>query len=135
MGRSVMNNLIPSTTGAAKATVMTMPEYKGKFDGMSIRVPLSIGSLSDITLVTSKETTVDEINTILEREALTERYSKIFKVSWEPLVSSDIIKSPYAAIADLSLTKVVDKNLVKILVWYDNEWGFTNQMIREIVSI
>lgn len=135
MGRTGMNNLIPTTTGAAVATTKAMPQYQGKFDGMAIRVPVALGSLSDITLVTSRRTSVDEINEILRQEAATYRYQEVFAVSDEPLVSSDIIKSPYAAIADLPMTKVVDGTLVKVLTWYDNEWGFTNQMIREILSL
>ncbi len=135
MGRSGMNNLIPTTTGAAKVTIKAMPEYEGKFDGMAIRVPITVGSISDITMVTSRNTSVGEINNIIEEEAQTNRYVKVLKASYEPLVSTDIIKSPYGAIADLSLTKVVDGNLIKILTWYDNEWGFTNQMIREIISL
>ncbi|APD06301.1 glyceraldehyde-3-phosphate dehydrogenase (phosphorylating) [Flavobacteriaceae bacterium UJ101] len=135
MGRSGMNNLIPTTTGAAKATIKAMPEYEGKFDGMAIRVPITVGSISDITMVTSRNTSVGEINNIIEEEAQTNRYVKVLKASYEPLVSTDIIKSPYGAIADLSLTKVVDGNLIKVLTWYDNEWGFTNQMIREIISL
>ncbi|WP_420386260.1 type I glyceraldehyde-3-phosphate dehydrogenase [Roseivirga sp.] len=135
MGRTGMNNLIPTTTGAAVATTKAMPQYQGKFDGMAIRVPVALGSLSDITLVTSRRTSVDEINEILRQEAATDRYQEVFAVSSEPLVSSDIIKSPYAAIADLPMTKVVDGTLVKVLTWYDNEWGFTNQMIREILSL
>lgn len=135
MGRSAINNLIPTTTGAAIATTKAMPEYAGKFDGMAIRVPVAVGSLSDITLVTSNKVTVEQINDILEEEANTERYNEVLKATYDPLVSTDIIKSPYGSIADLSLTKVVDGDLVKILAWYDNEWGFTNQLIRQILSL
>lgn len=134
MGRSAINNIIPTTTGAAIATTKAMPEYVGKFDGMAVRVPLATGSLSDITLVTERNVTVEEINTILQEEAMTPRYERVFKATFDPLVSTDIIKSPFASIADLSLTKVVDGDLLKILAWYDNEWGFTNQMIRQILK-
>lgn len=134
MGRSGLNNLIPTTTGAAKATTKALPQYAGKFDGLSIRVPVPVGSLSDITIVTDKPTSVEEVNAILMEEAATPRYEQVFAVTNDPLVSSDIIKSPFASIADLSMTKVVDGDLLKILTWYDNEWGFTNQMIRQILA-
>ncbi|MBX2877418.1 MAG: type I glyceraldehyde-3-phosphate dehydrogenase [Saprospiraceae bacterium] len=135
MGRSGLNNLIPTTTGAAIATTKAMPWYAGKFDGMAVRVPLAVGSLSDITIVTEKPTSVADINEILSEEAGTERYQGVFAVTNDPIVSSDIIKSPYASIADLQMTKVVDGDLIKVLAWYDNEWGFTNQMIRQILEL
>jgi len=134
MGRSGLNNLIPTTTGAAIATTKAMPEYQGKFDGLSIRVPVAVGSISDITLVLERDTSEEEINSILTEEAGTARYKEVFAVTNDPIVSSDIIKSPYASIADLGMTKVVDGDLVKVLAWYDNEWGFTNQMIRQILE-
>lgn len=134
MGRSAINNIIPTTTGAAIATTKAMPEFKGRFDGMAVRVPVATGSLSDMTILTERAVTVDEINQILLEEAATPRYQKVLKATYDPLVSTDIIKSPYAAIADLSLTKVVDGDLLKVLAWYDNEWGFTNQMIRQILE-
>ncbi len=134
MGRSGLNNLIPTTTGAATATTKVMPEYAGIFDGMAIRVPVALGSLSDITLLTAKKTTKEEINRIFTEEASTDRYRNIIRVTRDPIVSSDIIKDPHAAIIDLEMTKVVDGDLVKILAWYDNEWGFANQMIRQILT-
>jgi len=135
MGRSGLNNLIPTTTGAAKATTLAMPWFQGKFDGLAVRVPIPVGSLSDITIVTERATSVEEINKILTEEAASDRYLKVFAVTNDPIVSSDIIKNPFASIADLQMTKVVDGDLVKILAWYDNEWGFTNQMIRQIIEI
>ncbi|HAP59202.1 MAG TPA: type I glyceraldehyde-3-phosphate dehydrogenase, partial [Cytophagales bacterium] len=123
MGRSGLNNLIPTTTGAAIATTKAMPEYAGKFDGLAIRVPVALGSLSDITLVTEKETSAEEINQILAEEAATARYNQVLAVSNDPLVSQDVIMSPFASVVDLPMTKVVDGDLVKILAWYDNEWG------------
>lgn len=135
MGRSGINNIIPTTTGAAIATTKAMPQYAGKFDGMAVRVPLAVGSLSDITIVTEKNTSVEEINQILTEEASTDRYLNVFAVTNDPIVSSDIVKSPYASIADLKMTKVVDGDLIKILAWYDNEWGFTNQMLRQILEM
>lgn len=132
MGRSGINNLIPTTTGAAIATTKALPELSNKFDGIAVRVPLSNGSLSDITLVMEKATTVEEINSILLEESNTARYKDIMSASNDPLVSTDIIKSSYASIVDMGMTKVVDGDLVKVLAWYDNEWGFTNQLIRQI---
>lgn len=134
MGRTGFNNIIPTTTGAATATTKAMPEYAGIFDGMALRVPVAIGSVSDITLVTSKKTSKEELNRIFTEEAATERYQNVIRVSNDPIVSSDIIKDPHAAIIDLEMTKVVDGDLVKVLAWYDNEWGFANQMIRQILE-
>src|SRR5690606_10426989 len=125
---------IPATTGAAIATTKAIPGYVGKFDGMAIRVPVVVGSLSDITMLTDRNTTVEEVNSILIEESNTMRYQGIFRTTNEPLVSSDIIKDSYASIADLSLTKVVDGDLLKVVAWYDNEWGFANQMIRQILD-
>lgn len=134
MGRSGLNNIIPASTGAATATTKALPMYKGRFDGMAVRVPVPIGSLSDITLLTSRKTTVEELNNILEEEAKSSRYQNVIRATYDPIVSSDIIKDPHAAVLDLDMTKVVDGDLVKILAWYDNEWGFANQMIRQILE-
>jgi glyceraldehyde 3-phosphate dehydrogenase len=135
MGRGGAVNLIPTSTGAAKATTKALPQLQGKFDGVSIRVPVPVGSISDITLIAAKNTTPEEINQILTEESQTSRYKSVLLVSTEPLVSSDIIKSPFAAVVDSEMTRVVDGDLVKIMAWYDNEWGFTNQMIRQIREI
>ncbi|MEO0339461.1 MAG: type I glyceraldehyde-3-phosphate dehydrogenase [Bacteroidota bacterium] len=135
MGRSGLNNLIPTTTGAATATTKAMPQYAGKFDGLAVRVPIAVGSLSDITILTERETSVEEINAILAEEAGYFRYRNVIRVTHDPIVSSDIIKDPHAAVIDAEMTKVVDGDLVKILAWYDNEWGFANQMIRQILEL
>lgn len=135
MGRTAGINLAPAATGAAIATTKALPQYLGKFDGVAVRVPVPVGSISDITFVTERPTTAEEINSILEDEAASERYRKVISTTDEPLVSTDIIKSPFAAIVDLAMTRVVDGDLVKVMAWYDNEWGFTNQMIRQIQSI
>ncbi|SEI54681.1 glyceraldehyde 3-phosphate dehydrogenase [Dyadobacter sp. SG02] len=135
MGRGAAVNLAPAATGAAVATTKALPQYAGKFDGVAIRVPVPVGSISDITFIAEHPTTAEEINNILIEEAATERYAKVLAVTDEPLVSSDIVKSPYAATVDLEMTRVVDGDLVKVMAWYDNEWGFTNQMIRQIQSI
>ncbi len=135
MGRSAHINLIPASTGAAVAAVKVLPQLEGKFDGMAIRTPVPVGSISDITFIASKKTSVEEINNILTEESETERYKEVLAVSTEPLVSSDVIQSSFASIVDLKMTRVVDGDLVKVMTWYDNEWGFTNQMIREIKLI
>jgi glyceraldehyde 3-phosphate dehydrogenase len=135
MGRTAGNNLAPAATGAAIATTKALPQYVGKFDGVAVRVPVAVGSISDITFVTERPTSVEEINTILIEEALTLRYNKVVAVTDEPLVSTDIIKSPFASTVDLEMTRVVDGDLVKVMAWYDNEWGFTNQMIRQIQEL
>lgn len=135
MGRAAAINLVPATTGAAKATIKALPKFEGKFDGIAIRTPVTVGSISDITFIASRNTSAEEINNILTEESKTSRYKFILSVSNEPLVSSDIVQSSFAAIVDLEMTRVVDGDLVKILAWYDNEWGFTNQMIRQIQEI
>ena len=135
MGRAGAQNLIPTTTGAAIATTKALPAFKGKFDGVAIRVPVPVGSISDMTFVTEKPVTAEEVNQILEEEAKTKRYVDVLDTTDEPIVSSDIIKSPYASTVDLSMTRVVDGDLLKVMTWYDNEWGFTNQMVRQILEI
>lgn len=135
MGRAAAMNLAPSTTGAAIATTKIVPQYEGKFDGVAVRVPVPVGSISDITFVTERRTTIAEINSILTEESKTQRYHEVVAVTLEPLVSTDIVKSPFAATIDMEMTKVVDGDLVKVMAWYDNEWGFTNQMIRLIQEI
>jgi glyceraldehyde 3-phosphate dehydrogenase len=134
-GRAAAANLIPSSTGAAVATTKALPQYAGKFDGVAVRVPLPIGSLADLVFLTSRRTTIEEVNTIFTEEANSDRYRGVLGVTDEPLVSSDIIQDPRASIVDLDLTQVVDGNLVKVMSWYDNEWGYTSQMIREAVRI
>jgi glyceraldehyde 3-phosphate dehydrogenase len=134
-GRAAAVNLIPASTGAAIATTKALPQYAGKFDGIAVRVPVVIGSLADIVFLTSRRTTAEEVNTILTEEANSERYRGVLGVTDEPLVSSDIIQDPRASVVDLELTQVVDGNLVKVMSWYDNEWGYTSQMIREAVRI
>ena len=135
MGRAGAANLVPTTTGAAIATTKALPEFSGKFDGVAIRVPIPVGSISDMTFVTERPVTVEEVNAIFEEEAETSRYTSVLTTTTEPLVSSDIIKSPYASTVDLNMTRVVDGDLLKVMTWYDNEWGFTNQMVRQILEI
>ena len=135
MGRAGAQNIVPTTTGAAIATTKALPDYEGRFDGVAVRVPIPVGSISDLTFVIEKSTTVAEINQIIEEEANTERYKDVVDTTYEPIVSSDIVKSSYASTVDLSMTRIVDGDLLKIMTWYDNEWGFTNQMIRQILEI
>ncbi len=132
MGRSAAINLVPASTGAAIAAIKILPQLEGKFDGISIRTPVPVGSISDITFVAAKNTSAEEINNILIEESKTDRYEQVLSTSNEPLVSSDVLQSSFASIVDLNMTRVVDGDLVKIMAWYDNEWGFTNQMIREV---
>jgi glyceraldehyde 3-phosphate dehydrogenase len=134
-GRAAAANLIPASTGAASATTKALPAYEGLFDGIAVRVPVPVGSLADMTFVTQRKTSVAEVNDILTEEAGTRRYAGVLGVSRDPLVSSDIVGDPRASIVDLELTKVIDGDLVKVLSWYDNEWGYANQMVREAISI
>ncbi|MFW6356689.1 MAG: type I glyceraldehyde-3-phosphate dehydrogenase [Spirochaetota bacterium] len=134
-GRAAAANQVPTSTGAAVATTKALPELSGRFDGVAIRVPTPVGSISDIVFVTSRDTSVDEIATIFTEEAESKRYKGILGVSNEELVSSDIVGDPRASIVDLGMTRVVAGNLVKILAWYDNEWGYANQLVRELCAI
>ncbi|QTD38894.1 type I glyceraldehyde-3-phosphate dehydrogenase [Polaribacter batillariae] len=135
MGRAGAANIVPTSTGAAIATTKALPQFANKFDGVALRVPIPVGSISDMTFVTEKTVTVEEVNAILEEEATTDRYKKVLATTYEPIVSSDIVKSSFASTVDLSMTRVVDGDLLKVMTWYDNEWGFTNQMIRQILEI
>src|SRR5882724_1652381 len=135
MGRSAATNLAPASTGAAIAVTKALPQFEGKFDGVAVRAAVPIGSISDVTFIAARNTSPEEINKILEEESKTDRYKFVLTVSNEPLVSSDIIKNPFATIVDLEMTRVVDGDLVKVMAWYDNEWGFSNQMIRQIIAI
>lgn len=134
-GRAGAANFVPTSTGAAKATTKALPQYEGKFDGVAVRGPVPVGSLADLVFLTERETTVEEVNRIFREEAESERYRGIVGVTEDPFVSSDIIKDPRAAVVDLGMTRVVDGDLVKVLAWYDNEWGYASQMVREAARI
>jgi glyceraldehyde 3-phosphate dehydrogenase len=134
-GRAAGANLVPATTGAALATARALPQYAGRFDGIAVRAPIPVGSIADLTFVVSRNTSVEEVNQILAEEAGTKRYAGVLGVSRDPLVSSDIIGDPRASVIDLELTKVVDGDLVKIMSWYDNEWGYANQLLREALAL
>lgn len=128
--RAAAQNIVPTTTGAAISTTETIPELKGLFDGLAIRVPTIVVSLSDFTFLLKKNVTAGEVNKILTLAAQGKRYIKILEVTNEPIVSSDIIGNPKSSIVDLSLTKVVGGNMVKIIAWYDNEWGYSNRLVE-----
>lgn len=132
-GRAAAQNIVPSTTGAAVAVTKAFPPLKGLFDGIAIRVPIVVGSFVDVTFIAKKNTTAGEVNTIFKKAAKQERWKKIFSVTEEPLVSSDIIGSSYASIADLSFTLVVGGNLVKVLAWYDNEIGYAHTLMEHVL--
>ena len=134
-GRAGAANLVPTSTGAAQATIRAVPELVGRFDGIAVRAPIPVGSVADIVFVARRPTTTAEVSETFRQEAATTRYEGILGVSEDPLVSSDIVGDPRAAVIDLEMTTVVDGTLVKVMAWYDNEWGFTNQMIREARSI
>jgi len=131
-GRAAAANIIPSTTGAAVAVTRAIPELEGKFDGIALRVPVVAGSIADITFVSKRETSAKEINSILSKASLSAQWKGILSVTKDPIVSTDIVGNSHGAIVDLSFTKVVDGNLVKVLVWYDNEWGYTATLVRHI---
>ncbi len=134
-GRSAPNNMAPSSTGAAIAVAKVITELSGKFDGISVRVPVIAGSIADITFISKKNTTVEEVNNILENAAKEAKWTGIFSTTREQLVSHDIIGNPHASIADLSMTRVVDGNLVKVLAWYDNEGGYTHSLIKHVEKV
>jgi glyceraldehyde 3-phosphate dehydrogenase len=134
-GRAGAANFVPTSTGAAIATTKALPQFAGMFDGIAVRGPVPVGSLADIVVLTSRPTSVEEVNRIFIEEADSDRYCEIVGVTHDPIVSSDIIHDPRASIIDLGMTRVVDGDLVKVLSWYDNEWGFTNQMVKQAVQI
>lgn len=131
-GRAAAQNIVPSTTGAATAVTRAMPELNGKFDGISMRVPVITGSVADITLVLKRNANEEEINDIFIRAEKEERWGGLLKTSKDQLVSSDIIGEPYGAIIDLTFTKVVGGNLLKVLSWYDNEAGYAATLVRHV---
>jgi glyceraldehyde 3-phosphate dehydrogenase len=130
-GRAGAANLVPTTTGAAIATTKALPQYEGRFDGAAVRAPIPVGSMADIVFVTERDTSVEEVNEIFREEAQSDRYKGILGASDDELVSADIIGDSRASIVDLGMTQVVDGDLVKVMSWYDNEWGYTNQMVRQ----
>lgn len=133
--RTAAQNIIPTTSGAAIAVTKTVPSLEGKFDGMAIRVPTSVVSISDITMVFKRNTTVDEINDVIRKACKDPYYQGIIACTDEELVSSDFIGNSHSGIVDLPTTNVVDGNLAKVAVWYDNEWGFSNRLVELVADI
>jgi glyceraldehyde 3-phosphate dehydrogenase len=134
-GRAGAANLVPSFTGAAAATTRAIPELADRFDGVAIRAPIPVGSISDVVFVTSRPTSADEINDIFREEAETPRYRRILGVSEDPIVSSDIVGDPRASVIDIGMTRVAGGTLAKVMSWYDNEWGFAHQMVRQALTM
>jgi len=133
-GRAAAQNIVPSHTGAAEAVAKVIPAYAGIFTGIAIRVPVITGSLVDFTFLAKRNTSVEEVNDLFKSAAGEDRWEGILAVSEEPLVSSDIAGEEYAAIVDLGFTRVVGGNLVKVLAWYDNEWGYSAMLTRVVVE-
>lgn len=133
--RAAYANIIPTTTGAAIATTEVISELKGLFDGVALRVPTIVGSLSDFTFLLKTKTTVEEINKTFQEAESSPIYKGIIATTEEPVVSSDIIGRAESAIVDLSLTQVVDGDLVKVFAWYDNEWGYSNRLVEMVLNI
>lgn len=130
-GRAAALSFIPASTGAARATGRALPEMKGRFDGVAVRGPVAVGSIADIVIVTRRSVEVDEVNRIFREEAASERYRGVLGVSEEEMVSADIVGDARASVVDLTMTQVVAGNLLKVMSWYDNEWGYAAQLIRE----
>ncbi len=133
--RAAATNIVPTSTGAAKATTETIPSLKGLFDGVAIRVPVAVGSISDFTFLLKKKVTVEEVNQALEEASKSPHLKGILAVTNEPIVSSDIVGRSESAIIDLALTQVVDGDLVKVFAWYDNEYGYSNRLIEQVINV
>jgi glyceraldehyde 3-phosphate dehydrogenase len=134
-GRAGAQNIVPSSTGAAKAVTQVLPELSGKFDGIAMRVPVISGSVADITFVAERATSPEEVNDILKKASEEERWRPVFAVSDTPLVSSDIVGNTTASIVDLPMTRVVDGTLVKVCAWYDNEMGYTGSLLEHVLRV
>jgi glyceraldehyde 3-phosphate dehydrogenase len=133
--RAGAENIVPTSTGATKAAGEVIPELAGIFNGLSIRVPVPVGSLSDFTFLLKRSTTKEEIIEVFKKEAQNPRYAGILEVTEDPIVSSDIVGNPHSSIVDLSLTQVVGGNMVKVIAWYDNETGYANRLIEEVILV
>jgi len=134
-GRAAALNITPTSTGSAIYTSEALPEMEGKFDGIAMRVPIPAGSILDFTFLSEKETTVEEVNKILKEASQKPEWKGILGVTEEPMVSSDVLQEPYGSLVDLDFTRVVGGKLVKILSWYDNEWGYASMMVRHIMNL
>ena len=131
-GRAAAQNMVPASTGAAKATALAYPQMKDRFDGIAVRVPVPAGSMVDVTFIAKRATTPEEVNAALKAAAASDRWKKVFAVTEEPLVSSDILGLPFGSIADLALTRVVGGNLVKVMAWDDNEMGYAHTLVEHV---
>lgn len=134
-GRNAAENIVPTSTGAAIAVTKALPGLAGKFDGISMRVPTPVVSISDVTALLSRDVTVDEINDLFKKTASESFYQGILGVTDEPLVSRDFIGNSHSGVVDLGLTRVVGGNLAKICVWYDNEWGYSNRLVELVADV
>ncbi|MBU0648887.1 type I glyceraldehyde-3-phosphate dehydrogenase [Patescibacteria group bacterium] len=134
-GRTAAQNIIPTTTGAAIATTKAIPRLKGKFDGISIRVPVPVVSLADFTFILKKRATAEEVNAYLKKMTKHPLYKGILSVTEEPVVSSDFIGNAYSSIVDLNMTRVIDGDLLKLISWYDNEWGYSCRLAGMALEI
>lgn len=134
-GRAGAINFVPTSTGAARATTKVLPHYSGKFDGVAVRGSVPVGSIADLVFVTERNVTKQGVNEIFREEAESERYREVLGVIEDLIVSSDIIKDSRASVVDLNMTQVIDEDLLKVMSWYDNEWGYANQMVREAVQM
>lgn len=133
--RAAAQNIVPSTSGVATAAVKAFPSLSGKFSGIALRVPIICGSIIDFTFIANRSTTAEEINFIFKKAAAEKQWKGILTVTEEPLVSSDILKNYHGSIVDLSMTKVVDGDLVKVLSWYDNEWGYASMLLKHVLAV
>lgn len=133
--RAAGQNIVPTTTGAAIATTETIPSLKGRFDGMSLRVPVTTGSITDFAVILKRNVTVEEVNNVFKEAIKNPLYKGILAVSEEYLVSTDIVGRSESSIVDLQLTQVIDGNLVKIFAWYDNEWGYANRLVEQVIRV
>lgn len=134
-GRAAAQNIVPSSTGAAIAVTKAFTKLLGLFDGISMRVPVVAGSIVDVTFISKKETSAEEVNSILKKAAGDERWKGVFTTTEEELVSSDILGSRFGSIADLNFTRVVGGNLVKVMAWYDNEMGYSNTLVNHVIKL
>lgn len=133
--RAAAVNIIPTSTGAAISATQAIPELKGVFHGLSMRVPTPVGSLSDFVILLKKNTTVEEVNNTFIEASNNSLYSRFIEVTHDPIVSSDIIGNPHSAIIDLALTQVMDGNFIKVVAWYDNEFGYSNRLVEEVILV
>jgi glyceraldehyde 3-phosphate dehydrogenase len=133
--RSAAENIVPTTTGASIAAAKALPALENKFGGLSVRVPTPVVSMSDFVILTKRKVTVEEVNEAFKEAATNPFYQGILDVTEEELVSSDFIGNSHSAIIDLKLTAVVDGDMLKVVAWYDNEWGYSNRLVEEVADL